>query len=718
MVFSLPTFTKKKKTPEILDTAPPFESRLTSDDYDLSDLPTPQSEMQIVSMVKERLRVSAISRRVHEGEWIMGTAWEIGNHYSEWRQTTNRMEMVRDPADPYRTYHICNYIRVLVEGLRQVATASKPDVIFKGYTVSPNDTGAAEDAEAINDDCNQRFDMQNEWLKWAFGCLATGPTFRKIWWNPELDALTWIMGKDGIPKVMDVKRGGAIDEMLVPAFEIYPDPSQRDDWDKCEYIIHQKLMPLDWFRQNFGERGYRVKTSGPGKLDAWWEAAIDMITGDDTATNERYKNQAYYIECWEKPTTRYPEGRMIQIGGDVLLTEPDAMDWPYEKKDTYPFIFLGYGERNDTLWSLNAVHDLIPPQRSLNQVMSRWIDRVIMERVTITTPRQSKAKPDTFQSRRNFNIVTHEAGFIPQMLIPPGISQGIPMAVDELTKEMEGIAGIKIQFSDDAPVPQMSGTALQIIRDESNKRISGFTTQIEHAAKKLAEWRLAIAAQYYTFPRYMAISNEDDPQASMQAAKDFRNIASGGRVRINVKDGSALPKSPAAQNQTILDLMHAGAFTMANLPITQFVLQLMEIPGADIFVKAIEKLVNHQLILQAQEANSPHALAEQQANSASGLLAQKGQQDVALEQEKRATIISGKQQDGIQKAQMIAQENEYELYQAELNKRNPPITFAIAGKAPGQLVISAAEAMGLDPGDVAEAEAVNAPPPKPAAPSK
>ena len=695
------------------------ESELTPQDFDLKPLVEDYEESKLVRLVLKNYNRAAIARRTHEPEWLTNTAFEAGNQWVEWRSLTNRLENIRDKSDPYRSYHTDNNIRPLGEKVVQRATSSKPDVIFEPWTNDPKDQGATAEARDINDFYNQKYDMQSAWIDWASSAWITSTTFRKVIWNPKEDALVWSQTVDKFTgqasiKVQDAPGAGDINELLVPPYEVFPDPNARGDWDTCAWIIHCKLYPLSWFQDCFGERGARVQASVGGTINTWADAVLDAISGDLYRGDPTTSAQAYYYEYWEMPTARYPKGRMIPVGGNQLLVELNDVDWPYEKKDSYPLIPLGYGGQRQSVWNYSGVHDLIPLQRQLNQLWSRMLDRVNTLKVTILANRQAKIAIGAYQSRRNFEIIKYDMGAQPpDYQVPPFDAEQYLAPIQALIARMENLAGARPLADPANGIPTVTAASgIQILRDEDVERLSGFTTRIEKAAKQLAEWRISLASQFYAEPRYLAVSQHPDVQSNDSQARDFKNIQAGGKVRVIVKDGSAVPKSAAAQDQWLMDIARAGMFQPQNLPITSLVLQMSSFNVSDKFKAQLQDLIAKQEQILAQQAAQPLQLQQQNQEQEAAKQLQDHKNQLDLKQADTQGKIAIEQAKGQVQGQLIGVENGWELQAAEMEatRAKPAITLALKGTATPALVVSAADQMGLNAGSIADAEKVNAPP--------
>ncbi|MGO8672253.1 MAG: hypothetical protein ACLQVD_12910 [Capsulimonadaceae bacterium] len=584
---------------------------------DLRNAPQPASterELELVNLVMARFEDSSKARRIHEREWLLCTAFERGNQWVEWRDATNRLESLVDPNDPYRSYVTSNQVRSLTTKLKARATMSKPDASVKPLTPLPQDVGAAAEGRDILAHYDQLFDRQHQTQNWVDCCLATSTTFLKLVWDPNKEALTSFVDPESGRVVVQSAPIGDIEEIIVPPFEMYADPKARS-WDEVGWVIHAKVRSLAAIQEKYGERGYRVRgeVAGSSSSSGYWEGRMDSITGDSyrTTTAER-ANTATVYEMWERPSARYPRGRLIRVAGRVLLTDPSDLVWPYEKRDAFPFVPLGYQEKFGTLWALNAVHDLVPLQQNLNNILSRLMDRINTDKPTILVPTGAEIGVDAYQSKRNFQKIFYEPGMPPTYQAPPPVNGEWFNALSLLKGLMEDLSGVHEVSNGAVPPGITAGNAIELLQQSDTTQMSEFVGNLESAARQRAEWELALVAQFYQEPRLVGISEEGSPQAALMNARSFENLTSGGQCRVVVTPGSATPKTPAARIQQYMDMAKAGMFAPPMLPVLKMLVDLMGLERSDILTSRIDSAIQ-QVQQMAPSAAQVQAMKGQQA---------------------------------------------------------------------------------------------------------
>lgn len=517
---------------------------------DLANPPKEQADrdQEIVSLVSARFKQSQEAKRQHERDWMMAKAFELGNQWVEWRTDTGRLVSTIDAHDRYRSYLTVNKIRPITTKLKARATMSKPDASVSPLTDSPEDKGAAEEARCVLDHYDLLFDRQHQSRSWVDSALTTSTSFLKIFWDPHKEAWAPSIDENGRPGKVKAKVGD-IEEIIVPPFEIYPDPKAKT-WRECSWLIHAKVVPLSYLQQKFGESGYRVQGDTGTEWGGSVEARLDGIQGDQQRLGTSSgKNSATLYELWEKPTARYPKGRLIRVAGGQVLA---AGDWPYEKRDTFPFVPLGYQEKTGALWALNAVSDLIPLQRAYNNTLSRIQDRVNTDKPTILAREGAEINLGAYQSKRNYEIVEF-VGEPPIYQQTPPINSYWFTFLEILHGQMEDISGVHEVSNGSVPNGVTAGNAIELLQQSDQTQMSEFVGNVESAQVERATWEIALCAQFYDEPRIIGIQETAAPPVTAplppnpEGGVGSPSLPGGAPFLPNVGGGMAGPGAPGPQ---------------------------------------------------------------------------------------------------------------------------------------------------------------------------
>lgn len=716
----MPTATREKphRAPALLD-SDSVESEVQPADLRTPPPPETESESDIVDLVMRDLRLSMTAKLECERDSLICTAFARGNQWVEWRESAGRMELVIDPGDPYRSYITVNLIRPILSKLKSRATQSKPDASVKPLTANPQDVQAADEARDILAHYDSLFNRQAQTLDWIDAVLDTSTTFLKVMWEPTKTAQTsWTGPKTG--QTVEKAEVGDIEEMIVSSLEVFPDPSAVC-WEDAQWLNFVRIRPLSWIQQRYDKRGYQVNPEAPGSsgIDDGIMTRLSAIAGNGLRSAGEGDKTAAVIERWEKPTPRYPKGRLIVVAGGVLLSDPENLDWPYEKIDDFPFVRLSYQTKAGTLWALNAVHDLIDLQKACNNTISRLNDRINTERPTILIAKHSEIGVDSYDSKRNYAKITYSGGVPPTYQAPPPVSASWFDAINLYKGLMEDIAGVHEVSNGSVPAGVTAGNAIELLQQSDNTQMSEFLSNIETACKQRAEWEIALCAQFYKEPRLVAVSQEDNPNVAEQNARTFESLRNGN-VRVEVLPGSATPKTAAARIQQWQDFAKAGMLQPQNLPIFKALADLMGLERSDVVTQRVDEAIK-EIIAQTQATQPNPAMAAQQQ----AMQQQEAQQHEAamaqVQAETQIAVNTAKSQNQLQIEAAKAQAQQAlqrlkDLGALEIQEHDKQVVgFNITGSMDPTAVASAEKAAGFDakipaPPVIAPQTAQNQPP--------
>jgi hypothetical protein len=567
-------------------------------------------------------------------------------------------------------------------------------------TPRPQDIGAADETSDLVTHFDLLHQYQDLLADLTDSSLVIGGSFIRHYWDPTAEAIVWHIDDQGEMQAA-MKEVGEVCRCVVPAFEVYPDPEGRSvkDW---KWLIQCKRHSLEYIKEHFGKRGAEVEPGSSDGYSGYIDSRLDAITGDSVRVGQSASHSNYVYEMWEKPSKAYPKGRRIVVAGDRLMSDPEHLDWPYDDKESFPYVQLPYRKRSHSVWPRGVVHDMVPLQRQLNNIISRANDKINAERITILVPESSEISTDSFHLRNNMQKVVYSGDLPPTYVAPPPVSPDVFNMVTMIEGWLEDISGAHDPSQGQTPPGVTSGVALELLQMADQSLNSGFTRHIEQTTQESMEGCIALARQYYKEPRLIAVGTSADDKQNQIAAHDFRNLSAGGQVRVRVTPGSAIGKSPAAMKEQLMELVRSGALSPANLPATTVLLQSLKLIDDNQFIRNLQALVTQQAQQQAQEQNAPMMAAQMKAQADAQAQAGKTQGDLQIQESKNQGALQVKQQDGIQKGQLIEYENEFELQQQEQNKRTPPVTIALKGTLGSAGTIGAEQAVGLPQTDTLE----------------
>ena len=234
--------------------------------------------------------------------------------------------------------------------------------------------------------------------------------------------------------VSDIEREGDARVCFVDAFDFLPDPTARKEED-IRYGFHRKLVPRgqmeDWFpkdafgKSTKGRFGRAANEGGQFERDSIEDNAKGGLLGNMDSL-EMQNQQVELVEYWERPTHKYPAGRLIvyagegrgEEGGVILSVGPMPYRWPWDQVQ-------GENVLPSALYGEGIVRDAISPQKTINLNASKrreWMDKILSP--PLLTPKGSGIDADNFSDLAG-EIIEHNPGTPPQWMKVPDIPQSM-----------------------------------------------------------------------------------------------------------------------------------------------------------------------------------------------------------------------------------------------------------------------------------------------------
>ena len=590
-------------------------------DTDVVEPTAPTSDLgdkQAVELVVSRADEALKTRAALEGQWAVCLAFENSQQWVEWNKNSASLQSLikTDTVQSRYRFRTYNLIRPIVLQLVANATRNKPASVFQPQNPQSSiDLMATEEARDLVGHYSAKFDDQSKLVSIArFAYIATTCFYKQTW-----DAGEWAY----VPEGFDPETGeatsfvraqvGDLVETVVPGPEILLDPkATKSDLSDCRWLIHAHVMPT----AEVFER-YKQRVPADAKEDQTAQRVgpflATMLRSHQTSVSFTDKsipdNTVLVYEMYEKRTPQLPNGRYIVCTRDrVLLNTP----LPYECVDI-PFIAVGVDPSPDSPYHRGRVEDLCPLNMDFNRTISRILERMEYDKLTLVVPKCAKLGADSHEEQRHMRrvYVEPEASFGSYNVSqPPPINPEWFTMLEVIRSSMQDIAGIHDVSRGQASGDASSGYAIRLLQDADVSQHSTFYQTIEAFVAERDRRRIGLCAEFYREPRQVSIpltSQDVDPATGQPAIavkqRTFEGLLSGGKTRVSVIPGSATPKSPEAHNQEIKELFQMGMFGPPGDPrASEMALALLKINDSDKIRDLMAKMVSENNEQMAQQA--------------------------------------------------------------------------------------------------------------------
>lgn len=635
--------TNPQKSPENTRTGKLEENQATSEKRSegtkMSKEKKQQTEEQrrIVKMCERWLTEAKRDRARYDVNWVANTKFIEGKQWTEKRPS-------------YRHSEVVNLTWAAVQTIIPILTDNRPNI--ETLPEEPSDFDFSEIMTQI---------MRSKWDRRLFGqVLAEGIV--------DMAGYGTCVSKQEYDEDIDFGLGDYEFETVDPLY-VYPDPNARNVNDKYSQRF-QTAVPTDletvkrdypqWahlLKPNIGEEpihktirdeienDYRVRNvsdyntivqnSIPSSGDEKSSQVLLVTTYCKSEEVEEFEIKERDKEGNEvkkfQTRKKWPNGRKIVHANGVLLFDDDN---PYID-GKFPFARCQDHIRPRTFWGMGEVEQLRGPQEMLNKIISYVMDVLVLMGNPIWVVDTSSGidtdnlinQPGMVVEKNPGSEVKRESG----VQLQPFILQ----TMDRLVELFEKISGVNEVSQGAQPRSNQSGVAIDLLQEAAQTKLRLKSRNIEAWLTEVGQQHVARILQYYTIPRVIRLTGDDqagrffkvaidesmdeagekqrtltvqefnqDELTGEVTAQDPREIVLKGNLDVRVTTGTSLPFAKAQREARASKLLEMGIYDEEDY------LEDIQHPRKD---KILQK------VAQRKQAQADALAAEQQAQANSQL---------------------------------------------------------------------------------------------------
>ncbi len=521
-------------------------------------------EQNLVSHV--RLKVDEIrqgaARVSNESIWMTNTAYLLGFDNVYFDQVTKSFKNVARPFGAQFSSNRAYVNRILptIQNRLSRLTKNPPKFEVRPESMSQEDKDAArlgEDILVWQFEKQKMDEKRNQLIMLVQQC---GHAYLKTCWDdtqgePMTD-----------PETGDMSFEGEVRVEPVSAFEVFVDPLARS-LDDAAYLIQAKVRKLDYFKDEFPERGFLVKEENAWLLGIQYEMRINSLnkSGVESApTTIQMKNAAIELAYYERRSKKYPNGRLIITANGILLEDKELPigEIPFSKFDD---VVVG-GKFNPE----SIITHLRPVQDNINrgvQKRQQWMSMLLAGKFVAPKGHGLSKESGNNQSGEfwEYNIQANAPnGGAPVPLQVPSIPQYAYTEEESQISHFNDISGIGEISRGNLPSAGIPAVGMQFLQEQDETRIGVVTSQHEHAYARTGSHILKYVQKYYVMARKMKMAGNME-----YAVKEFVGSDLMNNHDVIVIKGSTIPTSKALRRQEILNAYGQGLLGMPQDPKVQ-----------------------------------------------------------------------------------------------------------------------------------------------------
>ncbi|MEG2457048.1 MAG: hypothetical protein RSB08_04430, partial [Clostridia bacterium] len=263
----------------------------------------------IVRTTQADFETRRIIRRPLELAWRLNMNFLMGNQYASITPKGDIDDLGKQFF--WQEREVYNHIAPIVETRLAKLSRVRSGVSIRPKTGDESDIASAKFSTAIltsitaENNLPKLIAMANSWSE------TCGTVFYKVVWDSD-------KGKR-LEFNDDIVSEGDVSIMVCPPFEVYPENLQVEEIENQPSIIHARVFSVDEVKRiwNVDVKGCKVNVFSLDKASV--SGGFGYTNSVPKIIDEVKDNSVVVIEKYEKPSSLFPQGRLIIVAGDVLV---------------------------------------------------------------------------------------------------------------------------------------------------------------------------------------------------------------------------------------------------------------------------------------------------------------------------------------------------------------------------------------------------------------
>jgi hypothetical protein len=290
-------------------------------------------------------------------------------------------------------------------------------------------------------------------------------------------------------------------------------------------------------------------------------------------------------ELWAKPCKAYPDGLVMRVvnttdqgGGMVLRFKEEGVPGPIpfvaqDGRRMWPWIFIGYEKFGGRGWSRSPLEHLIEKQNQLNQIDS--LIQMIVQRTANPVwlePKGSEVTRFTGEPGLviKYNAMAGGGNSKPERIEGQNVPSSLPKIREMILMDIESLAGTYDILKGSKPAGVEAFSAMQLLVERSQSRYGKVLESRGIAYRRWFKIALDMERKYGPEERAFAIMGPNGGYTRTA----FQKAKLDGSIKIEVEDGSQMPKTSLGNRAAVQQLQALGVIDTANPETGYSILQL------------------------------------------------------------------------------------------------------------------------------------------------
>ena len=497
----------------------------------------------IVEQVKKDYLARAELRRAAETQWRINANFVSGNQYCFVGADGNVEDEERDY--PWQEREVFNHVAPIYETRLAKLNRVRPKMSVRPTSNDEDDVKSAKASGKILDSACRKMNFSDKIGVATGWSELAGSSFYKVVWDPFAGKK---IGSSGGNDVYE----GDVRVDVCPPYEIFPPSLSCGDVESCDSIIHARAVGVDEIKRVYGEEVEPEEISVVA-YSSCAGGAMGYVFGV-----EKKSDCALVIERYTRPTSDLPNGELAIIAGNKLLFYGEL---PYingeDSRRSLPFIKQDSISVSGSFFGVSPIERIVPIQRAYNAVKNRKHE--FMNRIAMGVLAVEDGSVDTDSLIEDGlcpgKILVYRQGSVPPRLLDPGrVPSDFGAEEDRLLNEFISVSGVsEIMRNSSLPSSVTSGTAIQLLIEQDDTRLSVTAENIRVAIREVARQILRLYKQFALKKRLSrCVGDEGDTELMFWQASDI------GCDDVVFDTENELNSTPAANKSFMFELLNMG----------------------------------------------------------------------------------------------------------------------------------------------------------------
>lgn len=577
-------------------------------DLDLSRIDSNDLE-QLASRIEKFYKADSSSKTELAWHWERNHLMLDGKQWLVFEGDRERGGVWRKLKVSSKNEHIprpvTNYIFDAYQTLKSYLIKSKPRITVTPNTQTYRDKSAAKLANLVAESNWERLKEQANY-EYAAACLITyGTVFKKSYFDnsyltvakvpkmitvPKADPLTGeIIGQAELPEtdpltgemVFEEIPIGDLNTDVVEPYRLALDPL-ANDIHKARWIMEYSIQTLDWIKETYSlqKEGY-TELVDEVKAEAGLSSSLKRFfnlknssgqgassTGFGSApSDDMIENAAVVKEYYERPSFRFPKGRLVVVANNITLYVGDSPYSGPELGDWHPYSECRWEIVPGRFWGKSPFDDGVEIQKKINSIDAV----IILTRKTMAIPQKliplgSGISPGQWSGRPGEEVFYRNSEGAPSTIPSSGVDASVFQEREQSLEDFKQITGAIDILKGDRPPGVTAASALNMLYEVGTGKLFPILDRWKLFVETDQKKQLKVIAKFYKEPReeFIKILKMKNSDLSEEMIDRFIGSELYDNCNVIIEAGSNIPKLQAAKQAMLMEAAKMGTLSLES----------------------------------------------------------------------------------------------------------------------------------------------------------